>query len=291
MSVRTRVSIASVVAAGALAAGCGAGSPTAGTDPVPTSFSQSRLNAAQFDARIATPNRWLPLRPGTQWVRQGATDVGHRRVPHRVISTVTDVTRLIGGVHTIVVLDVGIDSGQVAHESIDYFAQDRHGNVWDLGSYAEAYEAGRYVSVRDAWMTGVNGARAGILMPGDPQLRTPPWFISKPPGDDPDVAHVVETGLAHCVPIRCYTGVLVVREGKKTAPDNEFKYYAAGVGQIDNIPRSASLHQDLEKLINLTQLTPKGLAEASTEALKLDAHARTTRPRVFARGPAATRSR
>lgn len=188
----------------------------------------------------------------------------------------------VDGVPTIVVLDVGIDSGQVAHKSVDYFAEDRRGNVWNLGGYAEAYEAGRFVSLRDAWLAGVKGAKPGILMPADPQLRTPPWFISQPPGADPDVAQVVRTGLSHCVPLRCLTGVLVVREGKASAPDNEFKYYAAGIGQIDNIPRSASRHKDVEQLINVTQLTPRGLAEASAEAPKLDAYARRTRPAVFA---------
>lgn len=287
------VSVAAGVALVAFVAGCGAsGSRGAGSRAVPRSFSSlSGFDSTLFRARVLGMNRWLPLRPGTQWVREGSTFVGHRRVPHRVVSTVTDVSRRVDGVSTIVVLDVGIDSGQVAHESIDYFAEDRRGNVWNLGGYAEAYEAGRFVSVRDAWLGGVKSAKPGILMPGDPQLRTPPWFISQPPGADPDVAQVVRTGLSHCVPLRCLTGVLVIREGKASAPDNEFKYYAAGIGQIDNVPRSASRHKDVEQLINLTQLTRRGLAEASAEALKLDAHARRTRPDVFAHGAPARRIR
>ena len=52
----------------------------------------------------------------------------------------------------------------------------------------------------------------------------------------PDVAQVVQTGKSQCVPFKCYRGVTVIREGKANAPDNEFKYYAAGVGQIDNVP-------------------------------------------------------
>ena len=223
-------------------------------------------------------------------MRDGATDVGHRRVPHRVISTVTDVHKTIAGVTTIAVLDQGVDAGQLAHESIDYFAQDRHGTVWAIGSYAEAYQAGSYVSVRDAWLAGVNGGRAGTLMPGDPRLVTPPWFISQPPGADPDVAQVVMTGVRHCVAFRCFDGVLVVREGKASAPDNEFKYYARGVGQIDNVPKSASAHHDVEQLVNLRLLSPTGLARASEEALKLDRHARVTSSPVFGRStPAAYR--
>jgi len=272
--------------------GCGAGTRTdTATPSAPTRFRQAPFAPADFAQATPAPNGWLPLTPGTQWVRDGATDVGHRRVPHRVISTVTDVHKTIDGVTTIAVLDQGIDAGQLAHESIDYFAQDRHGAVWDVGSYAEAYQSGRYVSVRDAWLAGVDGARAGILLPGNPRLLTPPWFISQPPGADPDVAQVVQSGVSHCVTYRCFNDVLVVREGKASAPDNEFKYYALGVGQIDNVPKSASAHHDVEQLINLRQLSATGLAGASAEALRLDRHARVTSSRVFGRSTPAARRR
>ncbi len=275
-----------------LAAGCGGSRhASAGTPPVPSGFSQASFSPANFSPQAAALNQWLPLRPGTQWVRQGATDVGHRRVPHRVVSTVTRVHKEIAGVTTIAVLDQGIDSGQLAHESIDFFAQDRRRNVWDVGSYAEAYEGGRYVSVRDAWLAGVKGARAGILVRGDAQHRPPPWFISQPQGADPDVAQVVQTGVRHCVRLRCFSGVLVVREGKASAPDNEFKYYAPGVGQIDNVPKSASQHHDVEQLINVTHLSARGLAEMDAEVLKLDRHARTTSARIFARSALASPGR
>lgn len=103
------------------------------------------------------------------------------------------------------------------------------------------------------------------------------------------MAQVVATRRWRCVPFRCFKSVVVIREGKASAPDNEFKYYAAGVGQIDNVPRSASQHKDVERLINLSRLSSRGLAQASAEALRLDQHARVTKPDVFARGPAAGR--
>ncbi len=269
------------------ASGCGADGRVA--HPAPASFNHYRFDPTGFAATTGTVNPWLPLLPGTQWVRQGATDVGHRRVPHRVVSTVTDVHRVVDGVRTVLVLDRGIDSGQIAHESIDYFAQDRRGNVWNVGSYAEAYEAGRFVSVRDSWLAGVKGAKPGILMPDRPTTRTPPWLISQPPGADPDAAQVVQTGRRRCVAFKCYSHVLVVREGKASALDNEFKYYAPGVGQILNTPKSKSMHHDFEQLINLTRLTRRGLAEASAEALKLDRHARVTSAAVFGHSAPASR--
>lgn len=281
---------AALFGACATLAGCGGGSARTATAP-PTRYSHASFSTANFAIRPTVVNRWLPLVPGTQWVRVGTTLVGHRPVPHRVVSTVTDVSRRVDGVTTIVVLDQGIDAGQLAHESIDFFAQDRRGNVWSIASYAESIQAGLFVSVRDAWMAGVEGARPGILMPANPTTQTPPWTIAQPPGADPDAAQAVMTGQSQCVPFHCFKNVLVVREGKASALDNEFKYYASGVGQILNTPKSKSKHKDTEALVNLVHLSRVGLSEFSTEALKLDKHARTTSADVFAHSPAAARTR
>lgn len=252
----------------------------------------TQFDPGDFGDPVATVNEWLPLKVGTQWVREGLTDVGTRRTPHRVVSTVTDVSREIEGVNTVVLLDQDFDGGQLAQQSLDYLAGDEEGNVWFLGSYTEEYEGGQFVTATDAWLAGVKRAKPGILMQADPRTGTPPYFVAQPPGgeEEVDVAQVVETSQSQCVPFKCYEDVLVIREGKEVAPDNEFKYYAPGVGQILNTPRSASQHRDVEKLINLTQLRPRGLDELSTEALKLDRHAKDVVQDVFGDAPTANRT-
>ena len=95
-------------------------------------------------------------------------------------------------------------------------------------------------------------------------------------------AEVVETGASECVEFACYEDVLVVREGEIGALDNEFKYYAPDVGQILNTPRQESRGRDVEALVNLTDLTPEGLDEASTEVQNLEEHAREAAPDLFA---------
>jgi hypothetical protein len=289
---RRRFAVAATAAAlmaGAYASGCGGDDETASSQ---TPSDAARFDPADFSDPVAEVNKWLPLEVGTQWVREGFTDVGTRRVPHRVISTVTDVSREVDGVRTVALLDQDIDGGQIVQQSLDYLAGDGQGTVWYLGSYTEEYESGELVNATDAWLAGVDGAKPGILMQADPQTGTPPYFVARPPGgeEEVDVAQVVETGQSQCVPFKCYEDVLVIREGKEAAPDNEFKYYAPGVGQILNTPRSASQHRDVERLINLTQLSPRGLDELSTEALKLDRNAKDTAPDVFGDAPAAKRS-
>jgi hypothetical protein len=175
------------------------------------------------------------LRPGNQWLRVGATSVGHRRIPHQVTTTVTNVTRKIHGVPTVAVLDQDIDAGQVVQESLDYMATDASGNVWDLGSYTEQFDGGRPVAVRDAWLSGVQGAEGGVLVPGTPRAGSPQYTSARPPGANPDVAQVVATGRRACVPFGCFSHVVVVREGTASTPDTEYKYYAPGVGMLEAI--------------------------------------------------------
>jgi hypothetical protein len=284
------MALVAALGSSALAVGCGGGSgdrPAAtatATTTAPAKLVPAEFNAANFgDTSAANP--YFPLKPGMQWVREGTTDVGTRRVPHQVATTITDVYRVIDGVRTVAVLDHEIDGGQVSQESLDYLAVDRFGNLWYLGGYTEEFEGGRYVSAIDGWLSGVNGARAGLLVQADPKAGTPPYPVAQPDKDEGDVAEVIGVGTRRCVPFKCFDDVLVVREGKASAPDNEFKYYARNVGQIDNVPRSASVHKDVEQLVNLTQLSPAALAESSAEALRLDHHAIQTSPDAFGKQP------
>lgn len=280
------VSVLAVAVLSVLVSACGGG----GSDkPAPRKASEARFDRTNFGDPATGANRYLPLKPGTQWVREGATSVGSRRVPHRVTTTVTDVYRTIDGVRAVAVLDDEVDAGQVAQQSVDWLAEDKDGNVWVLGGYTEQFEGGRYVSALDAWLSGVKGAKAGLLVQADPKAGTPPYAVAQPDAEEGDIAEVIKVGERRCVPFKCFDDVLVVREGKASAPDNEFKYYARGVGQIDNVPRSDSVHKDVEQLINLTQLSPKALGEASTETLRLEKHARTTSPSVFAKFPVGKR--
>ena len=106
--------------------------------------------------------------------------------------------------------------------------------------------------------------------------------------DEGTAAEVVKTGASECAEFACYDDVLVIREGDIGALDNEFKYYAPDVGQIVNSPRPSSQGQDVESLVNLTELSPDGLDEASTEVLGLEERARDSRPDLF--GDTSTRT-
>jgi hypothetical protein len=63
-------------------------------------------------------------------------------IPHRIEFTVTDLTKEIAGVSTVVAWVVDYSDGQVVEQEIAFYAQDNDGNVWYLGEHPEEYEDG-----------------------------------------------------------------------------------------------------------------------------------------------------
>ena len=285
-----RRSASAILCLALVLAACSAESQ-AGDERTVEDFHSIEFDPANFVDPTTSTNRWHPLRPGTQWVKHGTTEVGQRAVPHQVISTMTDVIRVIDGVPAIAMLDEDIDSGELAQVAVDYFALDKDGNVWLVGGYTEEYSGGEFTNTADAWLGSGGGVRLGVLMPSEPTPETQPWLITgEPDGEGGKAAEVVETGQRQCAEFACYEDVLVIREGEIGELDNEFKFYAPDVGQILNSPRRDSRHKDTETLVNLTQLTEAGLTEMSDRVLALEEHAREVEPEVFGTTQPSTRA-
>ncbi len=123
---------------------------------------------AEFDpANFTSPkaNPYYPLVPGTTLVYRGSED-GDRLVEHL---TVTDRTRTIAGVQTIVVSDILFANGRLQEKTTDWYQNDNAGSTWYFGEDTAVYNRyGQIVSTEGSWTAGVHGAIAGIIMPADP---------------------------------------------------------------------------------------------------------------------------
>ncbi len=274
------VALASLVAAGAAflaSAGAGADARTAAA-PL---FDPSR-----FTHPTEVDNRWLPLVPGTSFMFTGSSNDGKKRL----VFTVTDLVKVVGGVANVVVWDRDFTDGALVEAELAFFAQDDDGNVWHTGEYPEEYEDGRIVGV-PAWLAGVRGARAGIEMQAHPHLGTPVYRqgYAPPPVSWNDHATVYKVGLRSCVPYRCFGDVLVTREFTPGEPGSQLKYYAAGIGNM----RVGWLGKDPDRealvLAAVVRLNAAGLARARHAALELDRNAYRTRPKVYGRTRPAAR--
>jgi hypothetical protein len=238
-----------------------------------------------FSAPTRVDNRWHPLVPGTQLVYEGRSDRGRGRLPHRVIFTVTGLTKRIDGVDAVVLFDRDINRGRLLEAEITFFAQDDDGNVWNMGEYPEEYaEDGSFEGAPSTWLSGSQGARAGILMRGDPRPGTPAYMQGVAPRVGfGDTARVLRRQRRHCVPVGCHANVLVVDETNPLDPGDghQLKYYAAGVGNISVAPGRGGSEREILELVRVQRLRPKTLARLHEEARRLDRRAYRTVAEVW----------
>ena len=256
----------------------GAGS-AAGAEATPgataRAATQKLFDARSFSDGTKVNNRYYPLVPGAQLVLEGEATRAAGRQPHRLVLTVTDLTKVVGGVTTRVIWDVDTNDGVLAEAELAFHAQDDHGNVWNLGEYPEEYEGGTFKGAPSTWLTGFRKAEAGIIMPADPARAEPPSYLQ---GFAPAVAFIDEaktsrTAQATCVPARCYDDVLVVDEWipGNASDGHQLKFYAPGVGNVRVDFRGGDEEESLV-LKSARMLTPAELATVRVEAVALDHH-------------------
>jgi hypothetical protein len=265
---RFRLAVACAVAAGMLAATASGGAPAA-------EVKASDYDADNFDNSTKIGNTWFPLRPGTQRVFRGTTTEGNEAVPHRVIFTVTDLTKEIDGVDNVVLWERDYSAGKLVEAEIAFFAQDDDGNVWQLGEYPEEYEEGKIVA-SPLWIHGLQGARAGLTMRAAPKTGTSSYSLGWGPAVGfNDRAKVTKTGIETCVPRGCYKNVLLTSEFNPDEPGKyQLKYYAHGVGGVR--VGWAGKNEDTKEtlvLVEVNRLGAKAMAQARAAARKLEASA------------------
>lgn len=274
--------------------------PEATTPPKPTTEATAIVEAAEvklesfdatnFDRSIDISNAWMPLTPGTRYVFEGSTvrDDGVL-VPHRIEIHVTDLTKEIGGVRSLVTWDLDYSEDKLAEAELAFFAQDKDGNVWRMGEYPEVYEEGKLVEA-PSWIHGFQDAQAGIMMQANPMPGTPSYSQGWGPAVNwTDRGQVDKVGQNTCVVVDCYDDVLVIAETSASEPDaQQLKYYARGVGNVRVGFRGAGeKSKETLELTRLDRLSPEELADVRAKALELEKSAYENSKDVYANTPPA----
>lgn len=209
------------------ATGCG-GDDDADTviDPGDDGAYAPEIDPASFVDRIDNP--YLPLTPRSRWLYEGESEDGAESIE----VVVTDDRRTVMGVDVTVVRDTVRVDGEVAEDTLDWFAQDRDGNVWYFGEDSKDYENGKVVSTEGSWEAGVDGALPGIVMPADPTVGVA-YRQEYSKGEAEDMAEVVQVGQRKSVAFGDFDDVVVTRDWNPLEPDViEEKYYAPGIGLV-----------------------------------------------------------
>jgi hypothetical protein len=277
-----------VIGCGTVLSACGGGD-----EAKAETVTEKDFDAGNFSNSTKIDNKWLPLAQGTEFIMEGRSNRGQGRVPHRVVTTVTDLTKEIDGVPTVVLWDRDINAGRLLEGELAFHAQDDDGNVWNFGEYPEQYDDhGKLEGAPDTWISGLAGARAGILMRGDPRPGTPSYHQGLAPKIGfQDLARVYKQGLRNCVPLGCYENVLVTDETNPSEPadGHQLKYNAKGVGTIRAEPRGGK-EKEVLVLIAVRHLDAPALAKVRNEALKLDRRAYRSKRKLWSLTPPAKRA-
>src|ERR671910_1090220 len=241
-----------------------------------STVSAKDFDSTNFDNSITVYNKWFPLKPGDYSVFEGSAIDDGQRISRRVVTTVTDLTKEIQGVNSMVVWERDYTEGELVEAELAFFAQDTYGNVWHMGEYPEEYEEGEFEKA-PGWLAGLKGASAGIAMRAEPRLKTPSYAqgYAPPPINWIDRGRVYKVGQNTCVPVGCYEDVLVIEEFERNKPGAyQLKYYASGVGDI-RVGWRGPEEEEKEglELVKDVRLNPQGVANARSEALELEKHA------------------
>jgi hypothetical protein len=195
-----------------VAGGCGAASP----DSPPSGIDELQIPTSSPDPHdfvSGIDNPWLALEPGSTWRYSvsGATS-------GTLVITVEDKTHDVAGVATTAVTRTEPTGDQV----VDYYAQDRRGNVWWFGR-------------EGVWLAGEDGAQAGLAMPATPRLGDG-WRAAYD-ADVVDVRMTVETlGQTVDTPAGRYTHVVGLDITNPLEPGTSRRaYYERGVGLVEEL--------------------------------------------------------
>lgn len=207
------------------------------------------VNATTGEARIPQSLPGLAVRPFTDTFRVERTDLAPSgRNPYFVLEpghvlvlegdggkltiTVLAETRVVDGVTTGVVEEREEKAGKLVEVSRNFFAISKRTNdVYYFGEEVDIYRDGKVASHEGAWLSGQDGARFGLMMPGTP-LQGARYHQEIAPDVAMDRAEVVSMTRTCETPAGKFEGCLEVEESTPLEKGLESKFYAPDIGLL-----------------------------------------------------------
>ena len=222
-----------------LVLGCVAGAGRVAAKSAPYN---PHIDPADFQTKVDNP--YLPLVPGTTF--RFVETLGKHTSENEV--TVTPDTRVVMGVTCVVVRDVVREKGVLKEDTYDWYAQDKHGNVWYFGEDTKEFRPNGKVDTEGSWEAGIGRNRPGIIMPGHP-VPGAPFRQEYGPGHAEDMGQVVAVNDSVTVPYGSFGGCVRTKEWSLLEPGTEKKWYAKGIGVV----RTESTEKEIATLVSVTR--------------------------------------
>jgi hypothetical protein len=198
---------------------------TAGAAPVQSVDFQHTFKVDKSKLSNLGEGDYFILQPGYKLHYQDGKDT--------LTITVLAETKRVDGVECRIVEEHETKGGRLAEISRNYMAIDRiTGDVYYFGEDVNMYGSdGKVISHEGSWLSGTNGARFGMLLPGKPLVgaRYQQEIAPKVALDRAEVVSISETVR---VPVGTFTHCLKTRESSGLESGVEEKLYAPKVGLL-----------------------------------------------------------
>jgi len=196
-------------------------------------------------------NRFFILKPSHQLTLESPEE--------KVVITVLDETKNIGGIKTRVVEEREEENGKLKEVSRNFFAIcKKHGDVFYFGEEVDIYKDGRIVRHSGAWRADEKDSKAGIIMPGTILLGARYYQEIAP--NAMDRAEIISDNVTLKTPAGTFTNCIKVEETSGVEPDEKsYKIYAPSIGMIqdeDLLLTKYSKAKSKEEEVSLEDLPP-----------------------------------
>lgn len=186
---------------------------------------QSAFGVDKKTLGVKGSNPYFNLTPGYTMEYQDGSSVD--------IITVLEETKMIDGVETRAVEHRETKRGKLAEVTRDYYAIDSLTNdVYYFGEEVDVIKNGKIVDHKGTWLSGLKGAKFGLMMPAAPRAGQK-FYQELAPGVAMDRVEIISVEEKLTTPAGAFEKCVHVRE---TSPLeillHDSKWYASRVGQV-----------------------------------------------------------
>ena len=177
---------------------------------------------------------------------------GHYRVLRKgneeLTITVLDETRKVDGVETRVIEEKETKDGKLVEISRNFFAISKRTNgVYYFGEEVDIYENGKIINHDGAWLSGVKGAKFGLMMPGTPLVGSR-YMNEVAPGVALDRSEIVGVKETIETIAGTFKNCVKIQETTTLEPESkDYKIYAPGIGLVSDSNFELVKHGMLDK--------------------------------------------
>jgi hypothetical protein len=190
-----------------------------------------KIDPDNFVKEVTNP--YFPLVRGSKMIFHGQTKDGFERIELEVLKITKDVM----GISATVLQDRVFLNGELVEDTLDWFAQDKEGNVWYLGESVKNYKDGIFDNGDGSWESGVDGALPGIIMFNNPEKHIGETYRQEYyKGKAEDMADLLNAEKQLLTHLGSFSDIVQTLDYTPLEPGvEEHKFYARGIGVVKEV--------------------------------------------------------